>query len=65
MTDIRKMFADLTCAIEDLHSIAVEGQAPDLTSDSQRCLLAATNAALNSMSNLVRRMIDAASDVQP
>lgn len=65
MTDIRQMFANLTCAIEDLHSIAVEGQAPDLTSDIQLYLLAATSAALNSMSNVVRGMIDAASDVQP
>lgn len=40
MTDVPKMFADLTSAIEDPQGIALEGQAPTLSSDTQLCLLA-------------------------
>lgn len=27
MSDVRRLFADLTCLLEDLHGLAVEGQA--------------------------------------
>lgn len=62
MTDVHKMFADLTAAIEDLHSIAVEGQAPNLTPDIQLVLLAAISTGLNAMSGRVTHMTLAASD---
>jgi hypothetical protein len=53
------MFADLTCAIEDLHGIAVEGQAPNLSPDIQLCLLAAIDGNLNAIGSLVTRMNNA------
>lgn len=65
MTDLRKLFADLTCAIEDLHGIAVEGQAPNLSPDIQLCLLTSISAGLNSMCGLVTRMTNAVSELQP
>lgn len=64
MTDVRKLFADLTAAIEDLHGIAVEGQAPNQSPDIQLCLLAAISASLNSMCGLVTRMTNAVSELQ-
>lgn len=56
MTDVRKSFADLTGAIEDLHGIAVEGQAPDLSPDIQLCLLASIDGGLASMRAVVARI---------
>jgi hypothetical protein len=35
VTDVRRLFADLTAALEDLHGLAVEGQHPDHTPDIQ------------------------------
>lgn len=55
MTDVRKSFADLTAAIEDIHGIAVEGQAPNLSPDIQLCLLASIDAGLASMRGFVAR----------
>lgn len=46
MMEVQKSFAELTGAIEDLHGIAVEGQAPDLTPDIQLLLLASLDAGL-------------------
>jgi hypothetical protein len=65
MTDVRKLFADLTGAIEDLHGIAVEGQAPNLSPDIQLCLLGAIGASLNSMCSLVKRITNTVPDRQP
>lgn len=64
MTDIRKMFADLTCAIEDVHAIAVEGQVPNLSSDIQLSLLIAVSDSLNSMCALVMCMTNTVSDLR-
>lgn len=65
MTDVRKSFADLTAAIEDLHGIAVEGQAPSLSSDIQLCLLGSIDAGLTAMTQLVSRMTNAVSERKP
>ena len=65
MTDVRKLFADLTGVIEDLHGIAVEGQTPNLSADIQLCLLAAISASLNSMCGSVTRMTNAVTELQP
>lgn len=40
MTDTAELFARLTCAIEDMHGIAVEGQVADLPDEANRALAA-------------------------
>lgn len=64
MTDICKMFADLTCAIEDLHGIAVEGQAPNLSPDIQICLLTSISRGLTSIRAISKKARNAASEIQ-
>lgn len=53
MTQVQKSFADLTSAIEDLHAIAVEGQASGLSSDIQLCLLACIEVGLVSIQTII------------
>lgn len=65
MRDVPEMFAELCCGVEDLHSIAVEGQAPNLSPDIQLCLLAAVDGSLNAIASLVTRMNDALADGRP
>lgn len=64
MTDVPKMFAELTCAIEDLHGIAVEGQAPNLSPDIQLFLLNSINAGLTSIGVAVRQASKALTELQ-
>lgn len=64
MTDVPKIFADLTSAIEDLHGIAVEGQAPNLTSDIQLCLLASISTGLTSLCAMSKKTRKAVSELQ-
>ncbi|PTS83273.1 hypothetical protein DBR17_08520 [Sphingomonas sp. HMWF008] len=58
MTPAACAFAQLTAAIEDLHSIAVNGQAPDLAADEGWALLASLRDGVQRLSRL---MVDAAS----
>jgi hypothetical protein len=46
MTTVRELFGDLTAAIEDVHSIALDGQQPDLSADMQDAMLAAVRQGL-------------------
>ncbi len=39
MKSVQHLFADLTAALEDVHSVAVEGQAHTATPDIQAALL--------------------------
>jgi hypothetical protein len=57
MADLPRAFAEITCRIEDLHGIAVEGQRRDNAPDMHRALLfhlrsgvVALDSALSAMS---------------
>lgn len=39
MTDLAELFARLTCEVEDLHAIAIEGQVSDIPVDVSRILV--------------------------
>ncbi len=43
---IGELFADLTMALEDMHGVAVDGQARDLTPDAALALLERLRVAL-------------------
>jgi hypothetical protein len=62
MTQGQKLFADLTSAIEDLHPIAVEGQAPGLSFDIQLYLLASIGAGLVSIQTIIAAIATHISD---
>lgn len=64
MTDVRNLFADIAAAIEDLHGIAVEGQAPNMSPDIQSFLLTAIAAGLMSITATVTRASTAIADLQ-
>lgn len=64
MTDVPSMFAELTSAIEDLHGIAVEGLAPNLSSDIQLCLLASISTGLTSLCAMSKKTSKAISELQ-
>lgn len=64
MTDVRELFADLTGAIEDLHGIAVEGQAPNLSPDIQLCLLTSISLGLTSIRAISKKARSAVWDIQ-
>lgn len=46
MKTVQHLFADLTALIEDLHGIAVEGQAPDASADMRSVLATSISTGL-------------------
>ena len=56
MKDQTELFADLTSAIEDLHGISVEGQAPDISLDFQLSLLASIKIGITIIENVVAQI---------
>ena len=46
MKSIPRLFAELTAVIEDMHGIAVEGQAPHLSPDLRNMLLRSLNQSV-------------------
>lgn len=64
MTDVPKMFAELTCIIEDLHGVAIEGQAPDLSPDIQLCLIASISTGLISIFTMSAKTRKAVMELQ-
>jgi len=46
-------FADVTAVLEDMHGIAVEGQAKDLTPDMQSALLMSLRSSLADLQRLL------------
>lgn len=53
MTSVRQLFTDLTALIEDVHGVAVEGQATGLSSDIQAVLARAVDHGLARASEAV------------
>jgi hypothetical protein len=58
MKDPRRLFAKLTTTIEDLHGIAVDGQAPDLSVDIQLSLLASIKVAIANVAEVMTQISD-------
>ncbi|WP_395611630.1 hypothetical protein [Allosphingosinicella sp.] len=53
---IPHLFADMTAALEDLHGIAVEGQAADLSADMRRALLSDIVTGIRRLGNIAERI---------
>lgn len=53
MTDVRRLFADLTIVLEDLHGLAVEGQHPDHTPDIQEAVLVSVRQGIRRAHRIV------------
>ncbi|HEX8556177.1 MAG TPA: hypothetical protein VF695_15830 [Sphingomonas sp.] len=63
MMSVGKLFADVTAALEDLHAVAVEGQAPDLTDDVQHALLGLLDNGLRELRAMLKAIRETAADV--
>lgn len=53
MKTVQHLFADLTVLVEDLHGIAVEGQAPDVSADMHTVLATSIGAGLADAARVV------------
>ena len=53
MTETAELFARLTCVIEDMHAIAVEGQAADLPNEANKALAAHLTTGLEQACSLL------------
>jgi len=53
MKSVSRRFADVTAALEDMHGVAVEGQAKDLTPDMQGALLMSLRSSLADLQRLL------------
>ena len=53
MTDVRRLFADLTAVLEDIHGLAVEGQHPDHSPDIQGVILTSVRYAMRRSQRIV------------
>ncbi|RYG98653.1 MAG: hypothetical protein EON58_06485 [Alphaproteobacteria bacterium] len=53
MKDVSELFADLAAALEDLHSLSIEGQEAGLTSDMVEGLLAGIKAGLTGLRRII------------
>lgn len=59
MKSVQHLFADLTAALEEIHSIAVEGQSPHATPDIHEGLLACSRLGVEGLQGLVRSIDEA------
>ena len=64
MTDVRKMFVDITAAIEDLHGIALDGQASNLSPDVHFCLIVSISNGLTSLCEITKETRKAVMELQ-
>jgi hypothetical protein len=53
------LFADMTAALEDIHGIAVEGQAADLSADMRRALLGDIQSGIRRLRTIAERISSA------
>jgi hypothetical protein len=53
MTDTAELFARITCVIEDMHGIAVEGQVADLPNEASKALAAHLTTGLQQAGSLL------------
>ena len=52
----RRVFADVTAVLEDVHDLAVQGQSPDLTTDMVAPLAGHIRQGLTRIERLMRRL---------
>ena len=52
----RRVFADVTAALEDVHDLAVQGQSSDLTADMVAPLAGHIRQGLTRIESLMRRL---------
>ena len=64
MIDTAELFAQMTCQIEDLHGIAVEGQEADLPKDASRVFVALLATGLQRAGAIVDQIERSLGDVQ-
>lgn len=64
MKSVRRLFADFTRALEDMHGITVEGQAPRLSPDLQSALLVPLKQGLVRL-DCIARQIEKRLEAQP
>ena len=57
MKSVPRRFADITAVLEDMHGIAVEGQAKDLTPDMQGALLMSLRSSLADLQRLLNGIV--------
>lgn len=55
----RRIFADVTATLEDVHDLAVQGQSPDLTTDMIAPLTVHIRQGLARLESLMRQLPDA------
>ncbi|MEP0189755.1 MAG: hypothetical protein ABJP70_01235 [Erythrobacter sp.] len=53
MTETAELFARFTCVIEDMHGIAVEGQAADLPDEASKALAAHLTTGIKRASSIL------------
>lgn len=63
MKDVGGLFADLTGMLEDLHGLAVEGQAPSQPPEVLHALTIALTTGLQTVSSTLRRIRQGLADV--
>ena len=56
---VRYLFADVTALIEDMHGIAAEGQAQDVSPDMVRVLVGNLRSGVSRLDGTTRRIIAA------
>lgn len=56
---VRRLFADATALIEDMHAVAVEGQAQGLSPDMVRVLVANLRSGVRRLDAAAQRIITA------
>ena len=56
---VRQLFADATALLEDLHGIAVEGQAQDASPDMMRVLVGSLRSGIRRLDGAAQRIITA------
>ncbi len=53
MTETAELFAGMTCVIEDMHGIAIEGQAADLSVEANKALAAHLTTGLQQAGSIL------------
>jgi hypothetical protein len=61
---VQHLFGDLTAALEDMHSVAVEGQSPHASGDMQASLLSCVRAGLSGLERIADSIGSAITAVQ-
>lgn len=64
MKTVQHLFADLTAALEDVHTVAIEGQSQDASNDMQASLLSCFRIGLLRLEQIADSIAAAIATVQ-